>query len=365
MPEIRLENVAKNYGAGPNAVSDLNLTVNDGDFMCLLGPSGCGKTTTVRMIAGLENATGGSISIGDRTVDHPDKRTFVIPEKRDVGMVFQSYALWPHLSVQDNVEYGLKLQKKAKKDRQAVVDSVMTKLGISQYRDRYPAQLSGGQQQRVALARMLAVNPSLMLLDEPLSNLDSRLRLEMRSELKRIHEEFGSTVVFVTHDQWEAMTLATRIAVLNDGVLQQVGTPMEIYDRPVNRFVANFLGVPPINFIEMTETTQQARIVQDFLSSRVENVDSIGSVGIRPESFIVASPDEGANNQLALPATIESIMPTGGSWTIQSRVGDQAIYSTILHRGELSTGDAIGLTVPAEGLHVFDTDEQRMTIKGA
>jgi len=366
MPTITLTGVTKNYGSGANAVDDLDLTIENGDFMCLLGPSGCGKTTTVRMIAGLENVTEGSIRIGEHVVDEPASRTFVPPEKRDIGLVFQSYALWPHLSVADNVDYGLKLRRVGKAERQAKVEQMTQKLGIAQYRDRYPSQLSGGQQQRVALARMLAVSPELMLLDEPLSNLDSRLRLEMRAELKRIHQEFGATVVFVTHDQWEAMTLATRVAVMNQGVLQQVGTPMDIYDRPINRFVANFLGVPPINFIEMGVGSPQGTAVASYLARRVEGAERIGSVGIRPEALTVERIDPNrSSDRLALEGRVESVMPTGGSWTIETAVGDQRIYTTTLQRGELRTGDPVDLVVPAAGLHVFDHDEHRMEVQTA
>ena len=219
--------------------------------MCLLGPSGCGKTTTLRMIAGLEHLSDGEIRVGSRVVDSVGEGVFVPPEKRQMGLVFQSYALWPHLTIERNTDFGLRLRNVPRAEREARVTSVMKTLGIEAYRDRYPSQLSGGQQQRVALARMLAVNPEVLLLDEPLSNLDAALRLEMRAELKRLHREFGTTIVFVTHDQWEAMTLATTIAVMSQGRLQQVGSPNEIYDRPANRFVAQFVGNPPINMIDL------------------------------------------------------------------------------------------------------------------
>lgn len=363
MPTITLDNVEKNYGGDTNAVEGLDLTIEDGDFMCLLGPSGCGKTTTVRMIAGLENITDGSIRIGDRVVDEPGAQTFVAPEKRDIGLVFQSYALWPHLNVADNVDYGLKLRKLPKGERQERVTRMTEKLGISQYRDRYPSQLSGGQQQRVALARMLAVNPQLMLLDEPLSNLDSRLRLEMRAELKRIHAEFNATVVFVTHDQWEAMTLATRVAVMNQGVLQQVGSPMDIYDRPVNRFVANFLGVPPMNFVEMAEESPQRTAVTAFLDRRVDLIEEVGSVGVRPETLTVEPAGVTSSAEhLVLPGRIESVMPTGGSWTVETAVGSQRVYATTLQRGNLAAGDEIELVAPASSVHVFDRNEQRVKV---
>jgi len=221
MPTIKLTSVDKQYDKSSpvKAVDDLNLEIGDGEFMCLLGPSGCGKTNTLRMIAGLENLSEGAIQVGERLVDSANDGVFVPPEKRGMGLVFQSYALWPHLTIERNTDFGLRLRKVPKAEREERVNHVMKTLGIEQYRDRYPSQLSGGQQQRVALARMLAVNPEVLLLDEPLSNLDARLRLEMRAELKRIHSAFGTTIVFVTHDQWEAMTLATQIAVMNQGTL--------------------------------------------------------------------------------------------------------------------------------------------------
>ncbi len=271
MPTINLNGAQKNYGVNSaNAVSDLDLEIRDGEFMCLLGPSGCGKTTTLRMIAGLENLSGGEIRIGERLVDSVMDGVFVPPEKREMGLVFQSYALWPHMTIERNTDFGLRLRKLPKAEREARVEQVMQALDIAKYRDRYPSQLSGGQQQRVALARMLAVNPGVLLLDEPLSNLDARLRLEMRAELKRIHKEFKTTIVFVTHDQWEAMTLATTIAVMNNGTLQQMGTPNEIYDRPANRFVAEFVGSPPINIIELEGggATDIARQAASYLSTR-------------------------------------------------------------------------------------------------
>ncbi|MGO1538907.1 MAG: ABC transporter ATP-binding protein [Leucobacter sp.] len=364
MPTITLSNVVKNYGGDTNAVQGFDLTVDDGDFMCLLGPSGCGKTTTVRMIAGLENVTQGSIQIGDRIVDDPQAQTFIPPERRDIGLVFQSYALWPHLTVAENVEYGLKLRNRPKVERETLVGTMTEKLGIAKYRDRYPSQLSGGQQQRVALARMLAVNPQLMLLDEPLSNLDSRLRLEMRAELKRIHAEFNATVVFVTHDQWEAMTLATRVAVMNEGELQQVGSPMDIYDRPVNRFVANFLGVPPMNFIEMDQQTTQRSVVADFLERRVAIIEEVGSVGVRPEALAVERVEAGrASEQLVLPGRVESVMPTGGSWTVETTVGSQRVYATTLQKGTLQAGDEVELVAQSSSTHIFNQHEQRMNVE--
>ena len=230
MPNIQLSHVCKRYDQSIQfAVKALDLTIAAGEFMCLLGPSGCGKSTTLRMIAGLEHASGGEIRLGERIVDSAQAGIFIAAEQRNLGLVFQSYALWPHLTVAQNIEFGLKLRKIPRAEREQILLSVMTTLGIAAYHDRYPSQLSGGQQQRVALARTLAVNPQILLLDEPLSNLDARLRLEMRTELKRIHQQYGTTMLFVTHDQWEAMALATRIAVMKDGELQQVGSNHDIF----------------------------------------------------------------------------------------------------------------------------------------
>ncbi|WP_309066905.1 ABC transporter ATP-binding protein [Microbacterium sp.] len=365
MPTITLNDVAKSYGGAANAVDGLDLTIEDGDFMCLLGPSGCGKTTTIRMIAGLENATAGSITIGDRVVDDPAARRFVAPEARDLGMVFQNYALWPHLTVADNIDYGLKLKKLDKATRDKRIAEVLESLSITKYGDRYPAQMSGGQQQRVALARMLAVQPHTMLLDEPLSNLDSRLRLEMRAELKRIHEETNSTIVFVTHDQWEAMTLATRVAVMFDGELQQVGTPLDIYDRPANRFVANFLGVPPINFFELDPVADDAVEAHAYLSRRVDPA-RLGSLGIRPESVRIHAPgDELRAGDLVMHGVVDSVMPTGGSWITEVRIAGRRVYTTSSVQSAARPGDRVVLSVAGPALHVFDRQGRRMEVASA
>lgn len=361
MPEIKLDNIVKNYGTDTNSLDNLDLTVEDGDFMCLLGPSGCGKTTTVRMIAGLEHATSGRIQIGDSLVDSPDDRKFVSAENRNIGLVFQSYALWPHLTVRENIAYGLKIKKTPKNERSEKIATTAMKLGITDYLDRYPAQLSGGQQQRVALARMLVVNPKLMLLDEPLSNLDSRLRLEMRAELKRIHRDFGATIVFVTHDQWEAMTLATRVAVLHDGCLQQVGSPTEIYDRPVNKFVANFLGSPPINFIEEGESEISGSAMSELRRLVPAHAGTVKSIGIRPESILLRENTTLTDsNELVLKVRVNALLPTGGNWTIELAHGADRLYATVLDPGGLGPDQELLASVPQSKLHLFGADEQRI-----
>lgn len=363
MPTIGLKSICKSYDkGGVMAVADLNLEISDGDFMCLLGPSGCGKTTTLRMIAGLENLTAGEISVGDRVFDAADKGVFVPPEKRDMGLVFQSYALWPHMTIEGNTDFGLRLRKVPKKEREERVSHVMKTLGIEEYRDRYPSQLSGGQQQRVALARMLAVNPEVLLLDEPLSNLDARLRLEMRTELKRIHAEFGTTIVFVTHDQWEAMTLATRIAVMSRGTLQQVGTPEDIYDRPANRFVAEFVGNPPINIIELGEgyAGRLQESARTFLSGHGTGADPVSSIGLRPESIRLSKNAEASSpGDLTGHAKLSAVLPTGGNWILELTCGEQKLHASTHIAPLWAVGEDLTFSAAGEALHVFDQEGLR------
>ena len=240
---VTLHNIRKSFGP-VEVVKGLNLNIDDGEFVVLLGPSGCGKTTALRMIAGLETVTGGTIRIGERDVTH------MLPKYRDVAMVFQSYALYPHMSVAENIGYPLKLRRLARNDISVQVKAAAGKVDLIPYLDRYPRQLSGGQRQRVALARAMVRTPSLFLMDEPLSNLDAKLRGHMRAELKHLQRELGTTTIYVTHDQIEAMTLAHRVAVMNAGIVQQIDTPREIYENPANLFVAGFMGSPPMNFIQ-------------------------------------------------------------------------------------------------------------------
>lgn len=353
MPDIQLTNLTKTYpGSDTPAVNSINLTVKDGEFMCLLGPSGCGKTTILRMIAGIEHASGGEIRIGDKVVDSVARGTYVPPEKRGIGLVFQSYALWPHMTVEQNVDFGLSLQKVPTKERIARCQDVMEKLRIADYAKRFPAQLSGGQQQRVALARMLAVNPGVLLLDEPLSNLDATLRLEMRAELRRLHETFGTTIVFVSHDQWEAMTLATTIAVMSAGHMQQVGTPDEIYATPANRFVAEFIGTPRLNMITLHQPLSS---LAQHLQQRFTLHDQTRLCGIRPEEIVLS--DESSLN--AIPMTIDNIMPTGGSWVIELVAGEDRLFHSTQLRPRWQARQQVHCQLPTSSLHFFNSNGLR------
>ncbi|MGF1719204.1 ABC transporter ATP-binding protein [Vibrio kyushuensis] len=374
MPNIHLNQVCKQFDSGSGqAVNQLDLVINEGEFMCILGPSGCGKTTTLRMIAGLENVSSGKIMLGETIVDSIDDGVFVPSEKRNLGLVFQSYALWPHMTVEKNIEFGLKLRKVKKTERQEIIQSVMETLSIEKYRARYPSQLSGGQQQRVALARMLAVQPDILLMDEPLSNLDARLRLEMRTELKRIHSTYNTTIVFVTHDQWEAMALATKIAVMKDGELQQVGTPNDIYDRPANRFVAEFVGTPPINIFELNESSLCSEVIKKYLVNQLGNIDEHSSVGIRPERIKVddlsSLSDKGIGEKgnseqgnLSLSAHLESVLPTGGSWILELTVADHKFHLNTQTPPNFREGEHLMLSISPQDIHLFDGGGKRIEI---
>ncbi|KQY26683.1 ABC transporter ATP-binding protein [Rhizobium sp. Root482] len=364
MSAITLENIHKSYGrTGPDAIGNLSMEIGASEFLCLLGPSGCGKTTTLRMIAGLEHPTDGRILVDGKPIVSVSEGIFTLPEKRNMGLVFQNYALWPHMTIRDNVAFGLTLRKMPAAERDAIIDQVMTKLGIARYAQRYPAQLSGGQQQRVALARMLALNPSVILLDEPLSNLDAKLRLEMRAELKRIHAEAGSTIVFVTHDQWEAMTLATTIAVMSEGELQQIGTPDDIYERPANRFVAEFVGSLPINVIERGE--DEPGPLRAWLGRLLVHfgVDAatVASAGIRPEAtrLGVLSEEEVAK-RAAGQGTIVDIVPTGGSWIVELDIEESRFFAIATENPRMKAGERTHFWVEREQLHLFDREKKRI-----
>jgi iron(III) transport system ATP-binding protein len=275
--------VYKRFGK-VTAVGDFNLQVADGEFVSLLGPSGCGKTTTLRMVAGFERTTEGKITIGENVVNNHEDGTFVPPEKRDIGMVFQSYAVWPHMTVFQNVEYPLKIQKVDKAERADKVQKILDMVHLGEYGERYPNQLSGGQQQRVALARALVANPSLLLLDEPLSNLDAKLRESMRFEISALQKRLGITVIYVTHDQSEAMTMSDRIVVMSAGVVQQIGKPYDIYTKPANKMVADFIGL--VNFLPGVVKGDRAFLEGTEVSfANDKNLTGNVTIAVRPENI--------------------------------------------------------------------------------
>ncbi|NUT32730.1 MAG: ABC transporter ATP-binding protein [Hamadaea sp.] len=363
MPSIELRGVSKSYLSGQYAVRDLDMTIPDGSFMCLLGPSGCGKTTTLRMIAGLEQPTAGDIRVGAKLLDSVEQGVFVPPEKRGMGLVFQSYALWPHMTVARNIEFGLRMRKQPTAEREERVRTAMEMLRIGEYAQRYPSQLSGGQQQRVALARMLAVDPEVLLLDEPLSNLDARLRLEMRAELKRIHQRSGSTVVLVTHDQLEAMTMATHVAVMNEGVVEQWGAPMEIYERPASVFVAAFVGSPPMNLVPLGDQSGDglAAHLAAYVAGVAGKPPIDGTVGVRPEALrLAASTADVPDGAWRAVAEIETVLPTGSSWTVQLRSRDTELFAQTFRAFEATPGTTMIAWAAASDLHVYSADGRRM-----
>lgn len=358
MSFVSLSNVVKRYTPkAPPALKSIDLKIDEGEFLCLLGPSGCGKTTTLRLISGLEYATDGIVTLNGKVVDDVHRGVFTSPEKRELGLVFQSYALWPHLNVYENIAFGLKLRKLPKAEIETRVIEVMEKLGIHKYRDRFPSQISGGQQQRVALARMLVINPSVLLMDEPLSNLDAKLRLEMRAELKRIHSEFGTTIIFVTHDQWEAMTLATRIVVMSEGEIQQEGVPTDIYERPANRFVAEFVGTLPINMIDLSSEDPEpvALRLMRFLSTTIPELGRPGNVGIRPESLrVVKTQREIPRGTFRSEARVLDVVPTGGNWIIEVSAAQRKLHALVDDAPDFKVGDDVFIWTENDQLHIFD-----------
>ena len=321
MPKIVLKNITKKFGSKSAAVENLNLVIEDRSFITLLGPSGCGKTTTLRMIAGLETPTSGEITINDEVVFSSEKGIDVPPEKRGVGFLFQNYALWPHMTVYENITFGLENLKWEKEKIKARATELMAMLKIGEYAGRYPSELSGGQQQRVAIARTLATGPKTLFMDEPLSNLDAKLRMEMRTELKRLHLETDSTFVYVTHDQLEAMTLSTKICLLKQGQLQQYAAPLTVYHEPANSFVADFIGSPNINLLPVLvdKVEKNAAIIKlgdsqlrFAYAGEASAIDS-GSelvLGVRPENVLLSETegDFEAKVYSTLPSGMETVV---------------------------------------------------------
>ena len=360
MARIELEGVGKTFEGAVAAVTDLTLSIADGSFITLLGPSGCGKTTTLRMIAGLERPDRGEIRLDTRRLFSERTGEWIPAEKRGVGLVFQSYALWPHMTVEQNVAFGLEMQGIGRQERAKRVGWVFELLHIGGLEKRYPMQLSGGQQQRVALGRMLAVSPDVLLLDEPLSNLDAKLRLETRAELKRLHAELANTVVYVTHDQLEAMTLSTEIAVMNQGRLLQVASPMEIYHRPATRFVAEFVGHPPINLFGM-EDPHGVEIARSILALFPGRAAQARVVGVRPEAItLLPAGTAPPPRSWSHAATVDTVLPTGSEWIIGVRVEDALAFVLTVEETAREPRQPVTLAVEPRHFHLFDGDGNRI-----
>ena len=356
MPKIVLKNVTKRFGKFV-AVDNLNLEIDDRSFITLLGPSGCGKTTTLRMIAGLETPTEGEITINDRIVFSSEKGIDIAASKRDVGFLFQNYALWPHMTVTKNICFGLENLKWPKDKIQERVDELLKMLRIEEFKDRYPAELSGGQQQRVAIARTLATGPKVLFMDEPLSNLDAKLRMEMRTELKRLHHDTDSTFVYVTHDQLEAMTLSTKICLMKNGVLQQYANPLEVYRNPANTFTADFVGSPNINLLnftlkDMTLKNSDGLTLKIAMcdNSKVNDQDVI--LGLRPEYVQIS-------NEGSVKGEIYSSLPSGMETIVKVKIGSIQLNSVIFGDGDFTVGEKHPISFPGT-YNLFDKDGNRI-----
>ena len=358
MATVTFEHVNKRFGDFI-AVNDLNLEIGDGEFMVLVGPSGCGKTTSLRMIAGLEEVSEGTLRIGDRVVND------VAPKDRDIAMVFQSYALYPHMSVRDNLAFGLKLRKVPKPEIERRVKEAADTIQLTNLLDRKPKELSGGQRQRVALGRAIVREPAVFLMDEPLSNLDAKLRVEMRAELKRLHRQLNTTTIYVTHDQEEAMTLGDRIVVMKDGVVHQCGAPLEVYSRPVNRFVAGFVGTPPMNFLNGRLVGRNGGVYLDEGSTQIRLSDSMSAnlgawvgkdvvLGVRPEGISTRAENRFAGTDNVLPIQIVVVEPLGEKMDLYTATPKHPhIVARIDAQPELEAGQQIRLHLDMSKVHVF------------
>ncbi len=363
MARVKLEAVRKVYENGFVAVHDATFEVGDGELMVLVGPSGCGKSTTLRMIAGLESVSDGRLWIGERVVND------VPPKDRDIAMVFQNYALYPHMSVRENLAFGLKLRKLPKAQIRERVGRAAEILGLEPILERRPAQLSGGQRQRVAVGRAMVREPAVFLFDEPLSNLDAKLRVQMRREISGLHQRLGATMVYVTHDQTEAMTMGDRIVVMNAGRIQQIGTPMELYDHPVNTFVAGFIGSPAMNFftgvVERRETLRFRAPPADFLdfalparvAGLLERYQGRQVVlGVRPEAIDVAPNGRGGGDGAEASARLDLVEPLGNETLLSLTAGDQPLVARVAPQPLPPAGSTLTLRLDTARMHFFDVE---------
>jgi multiple sugar transport system ATP-binding protein len=360
MASIKLDNVDKRFANGQVAARAIHLEVADGEFLVLVGPSGCGKSTLLRIVAGLESPTGGRVFLGGRDV------TDLPPQERDLAMVFQNYALYPHKSVRDNLAFGLRMRRVAPGVIAERVEQVARTLGVEQFLDRKPGQLSGGQRQRVALGRAIVRQPQAFLLDEPLSNLDAKLRVQTRAELARLHRQLGATMLHVTHDQEEAMTLGDRVAVLRDGVLQQVAEPMEVYRRPTNAFVGGFIGSPAMNFFggSLGREAGSVRFASPWFTLAVGDGQEMAAqggdvlLGVRPHDILLAADGEGD-----AVARVDVIQPLGSEMLIYLRLtgktGETQAAMMIPSETKVGVDEEVRIRFQRDHLHLFDSGDGR------
>ena len=366
MARLRLRDIRKVFKQSV-VVDRLNLDISDGEFVVLVGPSGCGKSTTLNLIAGLEDVTAGEITIGDRVV------TNLPPKDRNVAMVFQTYALYPHMTVAENLGFGLKVKKIPAPEVKRRVTAVAETLGIGGLLDRRPKELSGGQRQRVALGRAIVRDPAVFLFDEPLSNLDAQLRVQMRFELRQLHERLRATVVYVTHDQVEAMTLGSRVVVMDRGIIQQVGSPLEVYDRPANRFVAQFIGSPAMNFVTCRVISEGGAIFLDAGDFRImapartrAPIDACGDAelvaGFRPEHInVIESPPPG-DTRAILPASVSGVEQLGSQTYLNLAVGAHSLIAVVPPSRMYRPHDTVNIAIDPDHLHVFRRGERGMSL---
>lgn len=346
MKNVSLRGITKTFGQ-LNVLDRVDLDIEDGEFLVLVGPSGCGKSTLLRMVAGLEPISNGDLIIGGERANE------LSPQKRNIAMVFQSYALFPHMTARENIGFGPRIRGEDKATTAAKVDKAAGILNLHSYLDRYPRQLSGGQRQRVAMGRAIVREPSVFLFDEPLSNLDAQLRVQMRTEIKALHQRLKSTVIYVTHDQIEAMTMADRIVVMNQGKIQQIGAPLDLYDRPANKFVAGFIGSPSMSFIP--GSVSEAGI---FSSSDGESIavpgrgttKGLAELGIRPENFVVDTDGKG------LSLMVEVVEPTGPETHVYGKIAGSAVRAVFRERIHLAPGERVPVTARPEHIHLFDKE---------
>lgn len=364
MSEVNLQHISKTYDNGFQAVKDFNLDVNDGEFIIFVGPSGCGKSTTLRMIAGLEDISGGDLLIDSKRVNDEE------PKDRDIAMVFQNYALYPHMTIRENMEFPLKIAKMPKDEIARRVSEASRTLGLDELLDRKPKALSGGQRQRVAMGRAIVREPKVLLMDEPLSNLDAKLRGQMRVEISKLHEKLGSTIIYVTHDQTEAMTLGDRIVVMSDGVVQQIDTPANLYANPVNRFVAGFIGAPQMNFLNAVVREKNGRLCLDTAGSEIvlseprsRALKATGIkdgeqlvLGIRPEDLSDDRVDLLAHPESVVAGTVDVYEMLGSTANLYVNIDGNQITATVDPNTKARPGTPIQLAFDEEKIHLFDKD---------